>query len=137
MSIENSVIFFPCIDIQETVRFYTEIVGLKVAQIQNDGMCQIFDTGYGYIGFCQYPDGRPIPSGPVGMCISFNCRDEDDVDAHYRVLVEKGVPNITPPKKQEMFPVYACFIRDPNNYKVEFQRVLLPDQELTGGRKQL
>ena len=136
MSIENSVVFFPCKDIKETSKFYQEVVGLQLVQVQDAGNeCHIFDTGYGYIGFCHYPDGRPIPSGPVGMCISFNCRDEADVDARYEILKERGADIICPPMKQPNFPVYACFIRDPNDYKVEFQRILLPDQELTGGRK--
>ena len=136
MSVENCVVFFPCKDIKETSKFYQEVVGLKLVQVQDSGNeCHIFDTGYGYLGFCQYPDGRPIPSGPVGMCISLNCHDEADVDAHYEILKAKGAEIICPPKKQDNFPVYACFIRDPNDYKVEFQRILLPDQELTGGRK--
>ena len=128
MAVENSVVFFPCKDIHETSKFYQEVVGLKLVQVQNSGYeCHIFDTGYGYLGFCQYPDGRPIPSGPVGMCISLNC--------HYEVVKARGAQIVCPPKKQDNFPVYACFIRDPNDYKVEFQRILLPDQELTGGRK--
>lgn len=134
MSIENSVVFFPCNDIEETATFYQEMVGLKLAQVQSGGICRIFDTGYGYLGFAQYDDGRPIPSGPVGMCISLNCRDEADVDRHYEILKEKNADIIAPPARQEKFPVYACFIRDPNNYKVEFQRIL-EGEELTGGRK--
>ena len=135
MAIENSVIFFPCTDIEKTSRFYQEMCGFPKVQEQAGGKLHIFDTGYGYIGFCQYDDGRPIPSGPVGMCISFNCRDEKDVDAHYEELKRKGANIIMPPTYQEKFPVYACFVRDPDDYKVEFQRILLPDQELTGGRK--
>lgn len=135
MAIENVVVFFPCNSIEETSKFYQEVVGLKKVQEQSEGTLHIFDTGYGYIGFCEYGDGRPIPSGPQGMCISLNCHDEADVDAHYERLKEKGAEIIMPPCKQERFPVYACFVRDPNNYKVEFQRILLPDQELTGGRK--
>ena len=135
MAVENSVVFFPCKDIKETSRFYQETVGLKKVQEQAGGKLHIFDTGYGYLGFCQYDDGRPIPSGPVGMCISLNCHDEADVDRHYERLKEKGAEIVMPPCKQEKFPVYACFIRDPDGYKVEFQRILLEDQELTGGRK--
>ena len=136
MAVENSVVFFPCKDIHETSKFYQEVVGLKLVQVQNSGYeCHIFDTGYGYLGFCQYPDGRPIPSGPVGMCISLNCHDEADVDAHYEVVKARGAQIVCPPKKQDNFPVSACFIRDPNDYKVEFQRILMHGQELTGGRK--
>ncbi len=127
MAIESSVIFFPCKNIKETSNFYTEMVGLKLVQVQEGSSeCHIFDTGYGFIGFCQYADGRPIPSGPVGMCISFNCCDEADVDAHYEMVKTKGAEIITPPKKHENFPVYSCFFRDPNGYTVEFQKILLP-----------
>lgn len=135
MAIENVVVFFPCENIEETSRFYREVVGLKKVQEQADGKLHIFDTGYGYIGFCEYGDNRPIPSGSQGICISLNCHDEADVDSHYEKLREKGAEIIMPPGKQEKFPVYSCFVKDPNGYKVEFQRILLPDQELTGGRK--
>jgi catechol 2,3-dioxygenase-like lactoylglutathione lyase family enzyme len=133
MQIENSVIFFPCIDIEETHRFYAETVGLRLSQIQSGGACRIYDTGYGYIGFCQYDDGRPIPSGPTGMCISLNCPNEAAVDHCYGVLTKKGVPVLSPPQRHTKFPVYGCFFSDPNGYKVEFQRILEGD-ELTGGR---
>ncbi|MEG2153255.1 MAG: VOC family protein [Clostridia bacterium] len=46
--------------------------------------------------------------------------DEVDMDAHYEVLKARGVQIVSPPRKRDNFPVYACFIRDPNNYKVEF-----------------
>lgn len=133
MAIENSVIFFPCLDIEATSRFYEKVAGLRLAQVQSGGICRIFDTGYGYLGFCQYGDGRPIPSGPTGVCISFNCRNEAEVDAQYARLQAAGLA-VDPPVRQERFPVYAFFIRDPNDYKVEFQRILEGD-ELTGGRK--
>ncbi len=132
---ESSIVFFPCEDIKRTEVFYTKVVGLRLAQSQGGGKALIFDTGYGFLGFCQYDDGRPIPSGPQGMCISLNCRDEADVDAHYERLKEKGADILMAPCIQEKFPVYSCFVRDPSGYKVEFQRILLPDQELTGGRK--
>ncbi len=134
--IENSVVFFPCSSIERTTKFYTEIVGLPVVQEQAGGMCKIFDTGYGYIGFCEYGDDRLIPGGDRGLCISFNCHDEEDVDRHYEALIRKGVTNITKPCLQEKFPVYASFTRDPDDYRVEFQRILL-DQELTGGRNRV
>ena len=67
MAIENCVTFLPCSDIKKTTHFYRDIVGLPVVQEQAGGMLKIFDTGYGYWGFCQYGDGRPIPSGDVGV----------------------------------------------------------------------
>ena len=80
------------------------MVGLRLVQVQEGiSECHIFDTGYGFIGFCQYADGRPIPSGSVCMCISFNCRDEFDVDAHYEMIKTKGAEIISPPKNTKIF----------------------------------
>ena len=136
LAIENSVVFFPCRDIQETDAFYRGIVGLRKVQEQSGGICRIYDTGYGYWGFCQYGDGRPIPGGPTGVCLSLNCRDEQEVDRLYEEMKAKGAPIASPPQKQANFPVYAFFLWDPNGYRVEFQRILLEDQQLTGGRKE-
>ena len=112
MAIENCVTFLPCSDIKKTTHFYRDIVGLPVVQEQAGGMLKIFDTGYGYWGFCQYGDGRPIPSGDVGVCLSLNCHDEADVDRQYARMTEKGCVIKEPPKRQEKFPVYAFFPRE-------------------------
>lgn len=134
MAIENSVVFLPVKNIEETISFYRDIVGIPVVQEQSGGICRIFDAGYGYLGFCQYPDDRPILGGPVGACISFNCHDEADVDRQYQRILKTGWSTQCKPKHMENFPVYGFFLRDPNDYKVEFQFILLPDQQLTGGR---
>lgn len=136
MAIENSVVFLPVSDIEKTTHFYRDIVGLPMVQEQSGGICRIFDTGYGYWGFCQYPDGRPLLSGPVGACLSLNCHDEEDVDRQYERMISKGCVIDAKPCKQKNFPVYAFFTKDPDNYKVEFQRILLEDQQLMGGRSE-
>ncbi len=123
MAIESSVVFLPVKDIEETTRFYQDLIGLPVAQVQSGGLCRIFDTGYGYFGFCQYSDGRPLPNGPKGVCLSFNCRDEEDVDAHYREFTQRGL-TATTPQRHKVFPVYSFFLTDPNGYNVEFQKIL-------------
>ena len=134
MGMENSVVFLPVKDIERTTRFYTEIVGLTKVQEQSGGICRIFDTGYGYLGFCQYPDGRPTLGGPAGVCLSFNCHDEADVDRQYQNICRKEWEVTDKPHYMENFPVYGFFLKDPDDYKVEFQYILLPEQQLTGGR---
>lgn len=136
MGIENSVVFLPVKDIEKTTRFYTEIVGLKKVQEQSGGICRIFDTGYGYLGFCQYPDERPTLGGVVGVCLSFNCQDEADVDRQYERVCSQGYETMCKPKHMDNFPVYGFFIADPDDYKVEFQYILLPEQKLTGGKSE-
>ena len=132
--IRNSVVFFPCSDIEKTSQFYQTVCGFPKVQEQKSGKLHIFDTGYGYLGFCQYDDARPVPSGPVGICISLNCRDKADVDAYYTSFKERGVPILGAPEYDDVFPVYSFLISDPDGYKVEFQHILLEDQKLTGGR---
>ena len=90
MAIENSVIFLPCRDIAATHDFYTRVVGLQKVQEQAGGTLHIYDTGYGYLGFCQYPDDRPVLGGPQGVCLSLNCADEADVDRFYARVTEQG-----------------------------------------------
>ena len=135
MAVENSVVFLPVKDIQETTEFYRDVIGFPVVQEQSGGICRIFDTGYGYWGFCQYPDGRPLLNGPQGVCLSLNCHDQADVDKQYEKLAQKGCVMDCRPKYMENFPVYGFFMKDPNGYKLEFQYILL-EQRLQGGRKE-
>ena len=122
MAIESSVIFLPCGDIAATHDFYTRIVGLRQVQEQAGGTLRI-------------SDGRPALSGDKGVCLSLNCADEADVDRFYEKVTALGARVLAAPAMQERFPVYSFFIEDPSGYKVEFQKILLPGQELTGGRR--
>ena len=56
------------------------------------------------------------------------------MDRQYQAMLERGCKIALPPQKQANFPVYAFFTRDPDDYKVEFQFIQLPDQQLMGGR---
>ena len=119
MSIRSSIVFFPCFSIVETTDFYVNIIGIKLHQDQ--GSCRIFDTGYGYIGFCEYSNKLPIDGG---LCISFNCDNEQDVDHHYKYIASKNCKITTEPGKHPDFPVYSFFMKDPNGYTVEFQKIV-------------
>ena len=61
MKMTGSVIFLPVKDLARTREFYTQIMGLRLAMVQPGG-AEIYDTGYGYWGFCAYGDGRPALS---------------------------------------------------------------------------
>lgn len=126
MAISSSVVFLPVQDIEKTTRFYRDQLGLPVVLEQSGGICRIFDSGCGYLGFCQYGDGRPIPAGPKGVCLSFNCADNNDVDRHYQKFAAMGLAD-EPPKKLESFPVYSFFLQDPDGYRVEFQKIQAED----------
>ena len=121
MRTPSSVVFLPCSDITGTVHFYRDVLGLPVIQKQGDSLF-IFDTGYGYWGFCQYSDGRPLLSGPQGVCLSINMKNPDDVLARYEVLKD-NVSIYKDPAWHPRFPVFSFFVLDPAGYLVEFQHV--------------
>lgn len=115
---ESMVVFYPCLDIVKTTQFYTEIIGLKL--FQDQGSAKIFDTGYGYLGFCEYDDHVLATK----TCISFNLKETSDVDKTYQ-KIKKLLPGpLTPPQRHPKFAVYSFFIQDPNGYNIEFQKIL-------------
>lgn len=128
MIITSSVVFLPCTDIEKTRAFYHDILHLPIVQKQGQSL-YIFDTGYGYWGFCQYADGRKPLSGPQGACLSLNLETDNDVLAMYEHL--KDICAIhQEPKMHGTYPVYSFFLKDPDGYLVEFQNIHDSDQEL-------
>ena len=119
--IKSSIIFLPCSDIKQTVHFYHDILGLQVHQKQGDQL-YIFDTGYGYWGFCQYDDQRKPLSGTQGVCLSLNLDSNEDVLIKYDLLKDKCHIHMKPARHPK-FPVYSFFILDPDSYLVEFQKI--------------
>ena len=117
---ESMMVFYPCKDIEETSRFYQEVLGLRLYNDQ--GKCKIFDTGYGYQGFCQYSHGELASH----VCISFNCKNEAEVDKTYTLFRDTSKYQCTKPQRHPEFAVYSFFMKDPNGYTVEFQKILEP-----------
>ena len=121
MKPESSVIFLPVRDIEKTVEFYRDALKLPVHQKQSDKL-YIFDTGYGYRGFCEYGDDRKPLSGPQGVCLSLNLPDNEAVLERFEEF--KNVCRVyRQPARHPVFPVYSFFLLDPDDYLVEFQKV--------------
>ena len=114
---ESMVVFYACDDLTETTAFYRDLLGLPV-WLDQPG-CRIFDTGYGYLGFVERE--RTVEAY---QCISFNLKDRAAVDAKYQRL--KDVLSCTQPQLHQHFPVYSFFVKDPNGYTVEFQKITQP-----------
>ena len=121
MSIRSSITFLPVTDIQKTYHFYHEILKLPVFQKQGDSL-YIFDTGYGYWGFCQYADGRKPLSGEHGVCLSLNLDNNEEVLTKYEELKD-NVNVYKKPATHPTFPVYSFFVFDPDHYLIEFQKI--------------
>ena len=115
---QSSVIFFPCKNIEETVRYYRDILELPV--YKDLGNVVWFDCGYGYLAFVQYEPERPMASG---ACISFNMASVKEVNEIYEKLLTRPVIGLKePPAYHPKFPVYSFFLSDPNGYTLEFQK---------------
>ncbi len=120
----SSVVFLPCSDIEKTYSVYHCPLGLPVFQKQGDSL-YIFDTGYGYWGFCQYSDGRSPLNGPQGACLSINLASNEAVLARYEEL--KDCCNVyKAPAMHPVYPVFSFFILDPDGYLVEYQKIAEP-----------
>ncbi len=118
MNPESSVIFFPCRKLEETIKYYTEVLGLPVYKKLDDLVW--FDCGSGYLAFVEYKNGRPMATG---ACISFNLPSTEAVDAMYEALSAKPVIGLkNPPAHHAHFPVYSFFFSDPNGYTLECQK---------------
>lgn len=121
MPVLSSITFLPVSDIKATYHFYHEILGLPVFQKQGENLC-IFDTGYGYLGFCQYADQRKPLSGDKGVCLSFNLSGNEEVLERFEALKDKAEV-YKKPAMHQTFPVYSFFLFDPDHYLVEFQKI--------------
>ena len=115
---ESSINFYPCLDIEKTTEFYIKEIGLSLYEDQ--GTCRIFDTGYGYIGFCEYEDYILCNK----TCISFNVPTKEDVFRYYEKYKQKQMPGLTEPKKHPKYDVYSFFMKDINGYTLEIQKLL-------------
>lgn len=116
----SNVIFFPCLNMEETKKYYTEILELSV--YKDLGHTVWFDSGYGYLAFVEYDPPRKMASG---ACISFNMESMAAVDAAYEKLLRKKAIGLKePPRQHPSFPVYSFFLSDPNGYLLEYQKTL-------------
>jgi predicted lactoylglutathione lyase len=107
--------FYACSNLKATDAFY-KTLGLVIYHSSKG--CNIYDSGYGYVGFIEKPDVIL----PDYHCLSFNCESVAEVDDVYLQL--KDVYQCTIPAKHEKFPVYSFFLKDPDGYNLEFQYIL-------------
>ncbi len=112
---ESMVNFYPCLDIAKTTDFYLNVMGLKLWRDQ--GTCKIFDSGYGYLGFCEYDHHETA----THTCISFNVSSEAEVQKMHEYFQTSHVAGLTAPQKHPKYPVYSFFFRNPNGYTIEIQ----------------
>mgnify|MGYP006319084757 CR=1 FL=1 len=114
-------------DIERSIRFYTEVIGLKL-----QGRTEIDDVHEAHLAADvapgnrilladgqlaeRYQGGRPIDHGFALWKIYMNV--EDCAATHARA-VEAGYESTMTPTRLDRWPVTVAFVNDPDGYSVE------------------
>ena len=53
----------------------------------------------------------------------YPCKDIEETTEFYAKFKELNIEGLIPPKKHDQFEVYSFFMRDPNGYQIEFQKI--------------
>ena len=118
MTINGQIAWVYCEELNETCRFYEDILGLSLWR--DAGSARIYNAGEGaMIGVCRAFDGREVQ--PAGGMITLLT---DDVDGWYDRLNKRGARLRNAPEKMEKFGIYSFFCEDPNGYVIEVQTFL-------------
>ena len=122
-SIEQQITFLYTQDLDETARFYEELLGLQLKLDQ--GSCKIYTiTQNSFLGFCQRANaGQEIPKHPDDVIFTLVTHE---VDAWFTFLEKQEVNIEKPPAFNPKYNIYHCFLRDPNGHLIEIQEFLDP-----------
>lgn len=117
--IAQQITFLYTRNLEETARFYEQIVGLPLALDQ--GNCRIYQvTDEAFIGFCERAETSTEPQGIILTLVTA------DVDPWHQYLDNQGVTFEKRPTLNPTYNIYHCFLRDPNGYLIEIQKFLDP-----------
>jgi len=116
--ITSNIAFYPCVCIEDTDAFYTNIIGLE--KVFSSEKARIFSAVRGHFGFMEYADKKAATGR---LCLSLNCSSEEHVDMYYDKIISRGAKPQDRPKIHATEPVYSFFVKDPNGYLVEFQKI--------------
>jgi lactoylglutathione lyase len=108
-------------DIERSIRFYTEVIGLKLqGRTEIDDVHEAHlaaDEGGGRLQLAErYQGGRPIDHGFALWKIYMNV---DDCAATHARAVEAGYEWTMTPTRLDRWPVTVAFVNDPDGYSVE------------------
>ena len=108
-------------DIERSIRFYTEVVGLEL-----QGRTEIDDVHEAHLAAAEgggrlqlaerYEGGQPIDHGFALWKIYMNV---DDCAATHDRAVEAGATSTMAPQRLDRWPVTVAFVDDPDGYSIE------------------
>ena len=108
-------------DLERSVRFYTDIIGLKVqsrTEIPDVHEAVLAaDVGGGRLQLAErYEGGQAIDHGFALWKIYLNV---DDCASTHQRAVDAGFTSTMAPERLERWPVTVAFINDPDGYSIE------------------
>ncbi len=108
-------------DLERSVQFYTDIIGLKPqGRTDIDDVHEAVvaaDEGGGRLQLAErYNGGQPIDHGFALWKIYFNV---DDCKAVHDAAVAAGYASTMEPQRLDRWPVTVAFIEDPDGYTIE------------------
>ncbi len=108
-------------DLERSVTFYTDIIGLKVqSRTEIDDVHEAVlaaDQGGGRLQLAErYNGGQPIDHG---FALWKHYMIVDDAMAVHQKAVDAGYTSTMVPERLERWPVIVGFINDPDGYSIE------------------
>lgn len=117
---DQQVTFLYAVDLERSAAFYGKTLGLPLVLDQQ--ACRIYRVSTdGFLGICRCSDTQS--SDPRGVIVTLVTQD---VDGWYERLAGQGVSFDGPPRDNDAFNIYHCFLRDPDGYLVKIQRFIDP-----------
>jgi catechol 2,3-dioxygenase-like lactoylglutathione lyase family enzyme len=121
-TLDQLVTFVSVRNLEDSARFYGELLGLPLALDQ--GVCRIYRVAAGaFLGICQRHGLVPDHGRQTAVVVTLVA---GDVDGWYAFLAERGVVFEQPPQHNAQYNIYNCFFRDPDGHLLEIQRFLDP-----------
>ena len=111
-------------DLERSVAFYEDIIGLKVqSRTEIPDVHEVVlaaDQGGGRLQLAErYEGGQPIDHGFALWKIYMNV---DDCVATHQLAVDAGYTSTMAPERLERWPVTVAFILDPDGYSIELMQ---------------
>lgn len=108
-------------DIERSIRFYTELIGLKLqGRTEIDDVHEAHlaaDEGGGRLQLAErHRGGHPIDHG---FALWKTYMNVDDCAATHARVVEAGYESTMAPTRLDRWPVTVAFVKDPDGYTVE------------------
>lgn len=118
--IDNHITFIYTQNLATSANFYERQMGLPLWLDQTT--CRIYRlTDSSFLGICQVNDSSKgkFTAPPHNLIITIVTQAVDD---WYHTLSARGVVFEAPPRYNEKYRIYHCFLKDPDGYLIEIQR---------------